>query len=200
MTGPDDVPTGNTYDKYATGNPVERRLVEGFMTALDASLPDRPVRRILEVGAGEGEVAGRLRRRWPDATLVTLDLPDETLAHEWGDWSGVFASAHDLPFADDSFDLVLAIEVLEHVPDPVAAVAEIRRVASADVVASVPREPLWRVLNMARGKYLRDLGNTPGHINHWGRRAFVELLGRDLSVTGVRSPLPWTMVAARSGH
>jgi hypothetical protein len=30
----------------------------------------------------------------------------------------------------------------------------------------VPREPIWRIGNMARGRYLGDLGNTPGHIQH----------------------------------
>ena len=36
----------------------------------------------------------------------------------------------------------------------------------------MPREPLWRGLNMARGAYLKDLGNTPGHVNHWSKRSF----------------------------
>ena len=39
-----------------------------------------------------------------------------------------------------------------------------------------PREPLWRGLNIARGAYLKDLGNTPGHLNHWSKRGFVALL------------------------
>jgi hypothetical protein len=57
----------------------------------------------------------------------------------------------------------------------------------------VPREPLWRGLNMARGAYLKDLGNTPGHINHWSKRAFNELVslyGRPEKVAGV---FPWTL-------
>ena len=70
--------------------------------------------------------------------------------------------AENLPFADDEFDVATAIEVLEHVPDPEHTVAEMARVAQALLLVSVPREPLWRGLNMARGAYLRDLGNTPG--------------------------------------
>jgi hypothetical protein len=68
------------------------------------------------------------------------------------------------------------------------------RVASRYLLVSVPREPLWRGLNMARGAYLKDLGNTPGHVNHWTKGSFVELLGRHGEVTEVRSPLPWTML------
>ena len=76
-----------------------------------------------------------------------------------------------MPFADGEFDLAGAIEVLEHVPDPEHTVAEMARVASRWLLVSVPREPLWRGLNLARGAYVRDLGNTPGHLNHWCRRA-----------------------------
>ncbi len=81
-----------------------------------------------------------------------------------------------LPFADDEFDLAAAIEVLEHVPDPEPTVAEMARVAKRHLLVSVPHEPLWRMLNVARGAYVRDLGNTPGHVNHWSRRGFVRML------------------------
>ncbi len=64
-------------------------------------------------------------------------------------------------------------------PDAEHTVAEMARVArGGHLLVSVPREPLWRGLNMARGAYIKDLGNTPGHLNHWSRKAFVELLGR----------------------
>ena len=84
--------------------------------------------------------------------------------------------AENLPFADDEFDVATAIEVLEHVPDPAHTVAEMARVAQRWLLVSVPREPLWRGLNVARGAYIKDLGNTPGHVNHWSKRAFVALL------------------------
>ncbi len=84
--------------------------------------------------------------------------------------------AENLPFAAGEFDLVTAIEVLEHVPDPVHTLAEMARCAERHLLVSVPREPLWRMLNMARGAYWRELGNTPGHLNHWSRRSFVRLL------------------------
>jgi ubiquinone/menaquinone biosynthesis C-methylase UbiE len=193
------VPTGNTYDKYASSNPIERRLMAGFLERLDQSLPKVDPTRILEVGVGEGEVADRVSRRYPDAFVTGIDLPDPTLADHWSSrrFAASFADIGWLPFPDDSFDLVLAIEVLEHVPDPALALRELRRVARRDVVLSVPREPIWRAANMARGKYFSDWGNTPGHIQHWTRAQFVELVGAHLDVVTVRSPMPWTMVAAR---
>ncbi|HEX2574909.1 MAG TPA: class I SAM-dependent methyltransferase [Aquihabitans sp.] len=193
-----DVPTGNTYDKYASKNPVERRLMDGFFAALDASLPRTSPARILEVGVGEGEVTARLAARWPDATFCGVDLPDHGLAAHWDGkgFAPLFGDIGHLPFRDATFDLVLAIEVLEHVPYPELALSELARVARRDVVLSVPREPIWCAANLARGKYVRDLGNTPGHINHWSKKAFADLVGRRFDVREVRAPFPWTMVAA----
>jgi ubiquinone/menaquinone biosynthesis C-methylase UbiE len=199
VTEPAAVPTGNTYDKYASTNPIERRLMAAFLARLQGSLPARAPSRILEVGVGEGEIAGRIAERYPAAFVAGIDLPDPTLADQWASRSlpAAFGDVLALPFPDRSFDLVLAIEVLEHVPRPEAALREIVRVAMGDVVLSVPREPLWRLANMARGKYLFAYGNTPGHIQHWSRRAFVRLVARHLEVTAVNSPPPWTMVVAR---
>lgn len=196
------VPTGNTYNKYGSTNPIERRLMQAFFTTLDRCLPDTRPTRILEVGVGEGEVARRLGERWPGARVVGVDLPDPTLASAWASSpvDGLFGDIAGLPFPDRCFDLVLAIEVLEHVPDPEAALAELARVATSHLVLSVPREPIWRVANLARGKYVGALGNTPGHVNHWSRGRFSGLVGRRFEVTGVHAPFPWTMVAARSSR
>ncbi|MCU1375697.1 MAG: Methyltransferase type 11 [Actinomycetia bacterium] len=186
------MPTGNTYDKYGTRHPIERRLVGTFFDRLEELLPATAPARILEVGTGEGEVARRVAARYPDAALVALDLPDQELS------ANVFGDAARLPFPDATFDLVLAVEVLEHLPDPGAALDELARVArpGADAVLSVPSEPLWRALNLARGKYVGDLGNTPGHIQHWTPGGFRRLVSRRFVVQAVRRPLPWTVVAA----
>ena len=90
---PATVPIGNTYDKYATRNPIERRLMQGFFSALDASLPDDRPTRVLEVGVGEGEVAHRIVERWPGISYTGVDLPDAGLAAAWraGGLVGSFA-------------------------------------------------------------------------------------------------------------
>lgn len=192
------VPIGNTYDKYASKNPIERRLMDGFFGALDAALPAAAPASILEVGVGEAEVANRVRQRYPDARFVGIDLPDPELARHWAasGLNGTFADITRLPFPDASFDLVLAIEVLEHVPDPEGAVRELARLATGRLVLSVPREPIWRVANLARGKYIGALGNTPGHINHWSKGRFAGLVGSQFEVRTVATPFPWTMVEA----
>ncbi len=84
--------------------------------------------------------------------------------------------------------------MLEHIPQAEQTLAEMARVASGHLLVSVPREPLWRFLNVARGAYLRDLGNTPGHVNHFSRAGFQRLLERFGRIEELRSPFPWTML------
>lgn len=201
MTRIDEVvPTGNTYDKYASTNPIEQRMMRGFFTAfdamLDAAAADGPPTRILEIGVGEGIVTRRVVQRFPTASVVGLDLPDTELAEHWseGQLTCLFGDATTLPFPDRAFDLVMAIEVFEHLPDTDGALRELDRVCGGALIASVPFEPIWRAGNMARGRYLRDFGNTPGHVNHWTNRGFAKLVGRRFRVVRTANPMPWTMV------
>ena len=79
-------------------------------------------------------------------------------------------------------------------PDPDAALRQMTRVARNWLLVSVPREPLWRALNLARGAYLPALGNTPGHLHHWSPAAFARLLAGHGEIVARRAPLPWTML------
>jgi len=204
LTLPHDVspaatPTGNAYDKYGVEHPIERRLVDGFLRALDGVLPATPPQRVLEVGVGEGEISARVRERYPDATVIGIDLFDPELGEQWRRRGamGAFADVAHLPFPDDAFDLVLGIEVLEHVTTPARALSEIRRVGRETFVLSVPREPVWRIANVLRGRYVRQLGNTPGHVNHWSTRRFRTLVDTYLDLRATKTPFPWTLVSAR---
>lgn len=200
MTPRDDtaVPTGNAYDKYGSTNPIEQRMMRGFLDALDRFLDTTRPTRILEIGVGEGIVTGRVIERFPGTPVIGLDLPDDELVAQWKsrELSCAFGDASFLPFPHDAFDLVLAIEVLEHLPDPPAAMAELARVCSGSLIASVPFEPIWRMGNMVRGRYLRELGNTPGHVNHWTNRSFAKLVAEHFDIVDRATPLPWTMVMA----
>ncbi len=195
--------TGNTYDKYGSTNPVVKRLMAAFEATLEELFVKAGPSSILDVGCGEGVLTHKWAQRI-DGAVVGIDLDDPALHAEWEKRSCPnleyrVMKAENLPFADDEFDLASAIEVLEHVPDPEHTVAEMARVARRHLLVSVPREPLWRGLNMARGAYLRDLGNTPGHVNHWSKRSFVQLLSRHGEVVEARSPFPWTMLLVRLG-
>ena len=197
-----EVPTGNTFDKYGSSNPVVKRLMGGFHSTLDELWEKAAPSSVLDVGCGEGVLTLEWAERLGDGRIVGIDLEDPKLRAEWArrerpNLEFRAEEATRLSFGDGEFELAAAIEVLEHVPEPEATLAEMARVASGHLLVSVPREPLWRGLNMARGAYWRDIGNTPGHVNHWSKRGFVSLLSRYGDVVEARSPFPWTMLLVR---
>ena len=75
--------------------------------------------------------------------------------------------------------------------------AEVARVSSGWLLLSVPWEPVWRILNVARGRYVGSLGNTPGHVQHFSRRAIRGLVASRFELVAERRPFPWTVLLAR---
>jgi ubiquinone/menaquinone biosynthesis C-methylase UbiE len=188
---------GNAYDKYASRNPLAAVLTRRFLASVDALLASAAPVSLLDVGCGEGVLAQRWARRWQALEILAVDR--EPLSAEWQRRAQPnlrfdVADACALPFADGEFDVVCGIELLEQVPAATLALAELVRVARSAVLVSVPREPLWRVLNVLRGAYVGWLGNPPGHVNHFSRRTFVSLAAEHGRVREVRCPLPWTIV------
>jgi 2-polyprenyl-3-methyl-5-hydroxy-6-metoxy-1,4-benzoquinol methylase len=193
---------GNVYDKYGTSNPVARRLVSGFMANLDELVERTGAVEAHEVGCGEGELAIRLARaglrvRGSDAFPAVL-----TEARERARVAGAEIEFEAIPVEEldpgrHAAELVVCCEVLEHLEDPDRALEVLAGLARPWLIASVPREPLWRALNLARLSYVGELGNTPGHLNHWSKSAFQRFLETRFEVIQVRSPIPWTMALCR---
>ena len=92
--------------------------------------------------------------------------------------------------------MLICCEVLEHVTDPEQGIRIISECTDDYFIVSVPHEPIWRILNMLRGKYLKHFGNTPGHINHWTKHGFVRLVSKYGNIISINTPLPWIMVLA----
>lgn len=194
---------GNHEDKYNATNPISKYLVSGFINnfrSLLHSLPKNSIRTVCEVGCGEGELLKIVHDIFPKAKLYGCDLAENELKkarkHTKGiDISFEKADAENLiNYKDKQFDLTLCCEVLEHLEKPKKGIAELFRITSKHSLVSVPHEPIWRVLNMARGKYWSELGNTPGHYNHWSKSSFknfVRSVGYDIDSDN--SPFPWQM-------
>lgn len=186
---------GNYFDKYRSKNPIHRWLMRGFLSNVCSLLNTIEFESILEVGCGPGDLAARILTQPANYVGIDIDSNEiETARTRYPNLSFQVASAYTLPAESKSIDLVLACEVLEHLDDPALALTEIERVAREWVLVSVPREPMWRILNMARGKYWTKLGNTPGHVQHYSRRSLVGLLKKRFRIHAVRTPLPWTLV------
>lgn len=189
-------------EKYQSRNPIARHLVHGFMTAILQLVEETGQKDVHEIGCGEGHIIGMLARngyrvRGSDIEPAALAVARSESARHGLDLRLDQKSIYDLDPDNDSADVVLCCEVLEHLTDPAAALDRLLGITRKDLIVSVPREPIWHLLNMTRGKYLHALGNTPGHYQHWTRRMFIDFVAARSEIVSVRSPLPWTVIRCR---
>lgn len=201
----DGIVVGNTYDKYGSTNPIVRWLMQGFESAVTELVDKvRPV-SIHEVGCGEGYwtlkwLEQGIDARGSDFSSTVIDLAQANALNRKLPVETFHAcSIYDLNPQEDAAQLVVCCEVLEHLEYPEAALQTLQAIANPYLIISVPCEPLWSVMNMARGKYLRHWGNTPGHIQRWSQRQFTAFVSRHFEVIEIRSPIPWTMLLCRRG-
>lgn len=198
------VVTGNAYDKYGSANPVVRRLMAGYDFSLSVLIEKVKPASLHEVGCGEGYWTLRWLRqgiaaRGSDFSEKVIELA-RTNAAEQDLPPDCFkvCSIYDLNPEIDAAEMVVCCEVLEHLERTRDGLEMLRSIARPYLIASVPREPLWSLMNLARGKYVRRLGNTPGHVQKWSRQEFVKLMSRYFEVEEVRTPIPWTILLCRS--
>lgn len=188
--------------KYESSGKIGNWLISRFFSAARSLLQPHlsGSSSVLEIGCGPGYSTARIRQ-WqgidclvagePEAPLLQIARslnPDTPLTRQ-----SVYSLAHPA----QCFDAVIMLEVLEHLESPDRALQELHRVARNHVLLSTPREPIWRALNMARGKYLGALGNTPGHIQHWSTRGLKKQVRRWFEVEACATPLPWTILLLR---
>ena len=194
------VVAGNVFDKHRSSNPLVRRLMADFDEDMFELLSGvGPVRSVLEVGCGEGHVTAKLAGRFPGARVLGTDISPaivEVARREHPDQDFSVCSVYDVARLG-AWDLVVACELFEHLRDPGRALEAVCATGPGHVLVTVPREPLWRVLNIARGQYWGALGNTPGHLQHWNRRSLLRFLRSRLEIVGVRTPLPWIQTLGR---
>jgi ubiquinone/menaquinone biosynthesis C-methylase UbiE len=152
---------------------------------------------VLDAGCAEGFVADYLRQRKIEADFSGIDLDELALMRGFQVSPTMFkskAAITHLPFSDEVFDMVLCTEVLEHLPNPMKALEELRRVSRRYVLLSVPHEPWFRTLNFLRGKHFQRLGNDPEHLQNWNKRQFSQFIQSQLSIITLESSFPWLIV------
>ncbi len=194
-------PAGNHFDKYGSRNPIVRAMMNGFLGSFDRLVDQAAAPEVLEIGCGEGELSIRMARK--GMSVRACDIAAEAVAEsrervaDAGVEVDLWTQRIEEMSESRGAPLVVCCEVLEHLDDPQAGLDTLAELADPWLLCSVPREPIWRVLNMARGRYLRDFGNTPGHVNHWSQRGFKAFVSRRFDVVTCETPFPWTMLLCR---
>ncbi len=151
-------------------------------------LPLFPGARVLDIGCGTGRhacaihatrqgivVAADIKITDLVETRRRLRFHDQTGCHRGGRWAVSAADITRLPFSDESFDLVICSEVLEHIPDDRKALTELARVLKTGrpIVVSVPRFYVEKICWHLSDAYHREPG---GHIRIYSRKRLIRRL------------------------
>jgi 2-polyprenyl-3-methyl-5-hydroxy-6-metoxy-1,4-benzoquinol methylase len=191
--------THGNKQKHNSSNPVQRALIGHFLRRVSDLVIARAPRRILEVGCGEGFVLRALRDAGVRCPMRGIDFSESAIAEareRVPDAEFEVQDAAKLAADGERYDVVLMIEVLEHLPDPKRMLSVLSQLAERHVVLSVPWEPFFRGLNFARGKHVLALGNDPEHIQHWSRSSFRSFVGDHFVIQDAPLVFPWTLVGA----
>lgn len=189
----------SNYRKFQTRNPVARWLIARFYNRLSDIVRSIQPSSVLDAGCGEGETIDRLGKLLPDS-VVGFDVNPACVSFVSGrfpDLSFSVQSIYELPYEPDSFDLVMCLEVLEHLDKPELALRELVRVARKDLLLSVPYEPYFTIGSLLRGKDITRLGSTPEHLQHWNKKRFRRFLAGTIEDVNVASAKPWLIAQCR---
>lgn len=201
----DSIELGNRYNKYNTRNPIAQKLQANFETSLIHLIKSSSPKKVYEIGCGEGFWTIKLNTlgiptRGCDISPSILELAKFNTKNTFGHDKNLFdlCNIYDITAnLTHKADLIMCCEVLEHIHDPHLALQILKSLGANYYIFSVPREPLWCFMNMCRGKYLKSLGNTPGHIQHWGKNKFIKLISNYFEIDLIKTPTPWTMLLCK---
>jgi ubiquinone/menaquinone biosynthesis C-methylase UbiE len=190
--------TTSNYRKHISKNPLQKILIENFDQALLQIVSGTMPKTILDAGCGEGFTLAKLQKEGIGKHLEGIDYSLDAINLGRKNHPSLSLKQGDiykLPYKDNSFDLVICSEVLEHLEYPKKALGEIKRVSKRYCLLSVPNEPIFMISNFLRGKNVSRWGNDIEHINHWSKTGFEKFVKENgVNVLVAKIPFPWTLI------
>ncbi len=180
------------YENEAEEVPIfgslrEISLAENIIQALPASAPSAG-KKIIDIGCGEGYLLYKIQEKFPKAELYGLDLSDGRITTTKGHVPKSYLLRGDvlsLPFADNTFDVVICSELLEHMNEYKEVVAELIRISKKHIIITVPNELKLVSLMCPKCKTKHYLD---GHVNFFTedklKNIFEEKSGVSVKKTG----------------
>lgn len=146
---------------------------------------------LLEIGCGSGRIITSIWERNRNFRLTGLDRSKEQLriahhANQSKEVSFILGDGEQLPFKNETFDYVAIFDFLEHIPNPILAIREARRVLKQKgyLYAFIPLEgqpySIYRISQRLMGVHFKEL--TCGHIQQFTLRELEQIVGQDFQI------------------
>jgi hypothetical protein len=187
------------HSKYQNKNPIHQFFLQRFLSCIAKAVQKTGARSILDAASAQGYVIGYLRERIPELSFVGVDIDTEALAEARALYPGIEFKEGDITVYKypAPVDLVLALEVFEHIEGPERAFKNLAAMDSKLFLFSVPHEPFFRTMNFLRGRHWWRLGNHSDHVNLWSKARFRRDLEPFFDVIGDCSSFPWIIYLCR---
>lgn len=190
--------------KHTTKNPVRRYFIENFLSSLSNEVLDLKPTKVLDIGCGEGFVIKNLKKTMPEIRFAGIDISSEAIQEAKdeipeGQFYNLDISNPVMQngLLEENFDIVMSLEVLEHIPEYEKALENIKKIDSEYFIFSVPNEPFFRLGNIMALKNIKLLGNDPEHVNNWTFSSFKKLMKKHFEVISCSYPFPWQMLICK---
>ncbi len=195
---------GNYYNKYNSKNFIENFLIDNYFKSLLKVCKKNSINNFIDIGCGEGNWLNEFTKK--GFQCIGTDHSDHVirLAKKNLDFENLeifksniydenFSSLINEKILSTGIKNIFFLEVLEHLENPVRIINQFKKINFDKMLITVPNEPLWRILNCCRLKYLNNFGNTPGHINHFSKKKLKNLLSNNFEIIEIRLPLPFLL-------
>lgn len=185
------------YKKHFSSNPLQRWLMKQFYQTLTKLIQDLKIKSVLDAGCAEGFGLNVIKNKQSVKKLAGLDQSVESITlgnklHPFIEFTK--GDIYRMPYKDGQFEMVMCLEVLEHLEKPKKALKEIMRVSKKYCLLSVPNEPWFRLANLLRGKNISRWGNDIEHIQHWSKKQFIHVITQaGYKIIKIKTPFPWIM-------
>ena len=130
----DQVPV-DYYESGVKNNPLQRYWHTRKWQHLEEMFIDISGKSLLDIGCADGTTTRQIKKILPSTKVTGVDLYKKAINHakkRTNKIKFIYGDVHNLPFDDSSFEMLTAIETLEHLHNPNQALAEIYRVLKPD--------------------------------------------------------------------
>ena len=195
----DSLKKDSTTQKYF--NPMTKKVTQIFIKKILNEIEIINPFNILDVGCGTGYITEKISSYGKPVTGCDVSFERIITAEKYCKNKPVSFIQNDknfLPFKNNSFDLIVCLEVLEHVKEYENLLEEIKRTLKDYLIISVPNEPFFRMANFLRGKNVKRWGNDIDHINFFNKKSLKNLLEKYFIIDKIfTSTVVWFIAVCR---